>query len=124
MVLKHDIKNMETQKQEQTKYVQTVMKEKNSLNLELPLVPQMGENLDAWIAHVACKKNIVVSALSFHDIIHELALKKYLSLYTETTGLRSYHQDRLFSIIISDGDMAYYFNFIQYANLDWPYVLP
>lgn len=34
-----------------------------------------------------------------------------MSLDTETTGLRIYHADRLFSIILSDGVESFYFNF-------------
>jgi len=37
--------------------------------------------------------------------------KKVLALDTETTGLRSFHDDRLFSIIIADDETEYYFNF-------------
>lgn len=42
---------------------------------------------------------------------------------TETTGLRPYHGDRLFSLILSDGDVTHYFNFQTYAGLDPDFVL-
>lgn len=42
-----------------------------------------------------------------------------LSLDTETTGLRPYHGDRLFSLIIGVSDSeAYYFNFFIYTDPD------
>jgi len=44
-------------------------------------------------------------------------------LDTETTGLRVYSGDRLFSLILSDHDGAYYFNFQQYPDIDDCFVL-
>lgn len=44
-------------------------------------------------------------------IIARLETKKVLALDTETTGLRPWHGDRLFSIVISDGEIEYYFDF-------------
>ncbi len=43
---------------------------------------------------------------------------------TETTGLRAYHDDRIFSIIIADEEKSYYFNFQQYQDLAEDWVLP
>ncbi len=40
-----------------------------------------------------------------------------LSLDTETTGLRAYHGDRLFSIIIGDDYNQWYFNFQAYPGM-------
>lgn len=41
-----------------------------------------------------------------------------LALDTETQGLRVWQNDKLFSVIISDGHDSYYFNFQNYPNLD------
>lgn len=45
-------------------------------------------------------------------------------LDTETTGLRPYQGDRLFSLILSNDSHAYYFNFLAYQDLDEQWVLP
>jgi len=50
-------------------------------------------------------------------IVALLSKKSNLALDTETTGLRPYHGDRLFSIIINDGEKSYYFNFQKYSNI-------
>ena len=54
---------------------------------------------------------MIVSAENIDSIIDKLMLKNELALDTETTGLRKFHGDRLFSIIIHDGNQGYYFNF-------------
>ena len=51
-----------------------------------------------------------------------LQKRKALSLDTETTGLKWYNEDRIVSIIISDEEKDYYFNFKEYDGveaLDW-----
>lgn len=60
---------------------------------------------------------MIATRSGFEAIIDILSLEPLLSLDTETTGLRMYHGDRLFSIIIATGREAYYFNFIPYPNL-------
>src|SRR3990172_458775 len=50
-------------------------------------------------------------------IVEKWGGTKKLSLDTETTGLRPYHGDRFFSIIISDGENSEYFNFKPYPGL-------
>lgn len=62
---------------------------------------------------------MVVSRSSFDLVLERLQALKKLSVDTETTGVRPYHGDRLFSIIIAgrttpDKIDSYYFNF-------WPY---
>lgn len=47
----------------------------------------------------------------------------YWSLDTETTGLQPYLGDRLFSIIVSNGKEAYYFNTLAYPDFGWEGVL-
>lgn len=54
---------------------------------------------------------MIVTRTSFNEVLALLSLKTYLSLDTETSGLRMYHGDRLFSIIVAYKDDAYYFNF-------------
>lgn len=64
---------------------------------------------------------MIVRRSSFEDFINECRTKEFLGLDTETTGLRPYHGDRLFSIIISHADKAYYLNFKKdYADLPEP----
>lgn len=54
---------------------------------------------------------MVVSRERFLDVLHELQGFRTLSLDTETTGLRPYHGDRVFSIAISTENTQYYFSF-------------
>lgn len=58
---------------------------------------------------------MLVSRGSFDLILERLRLSTKLSLDTETTGLRPYHGDRLFSLILAHEEegkpKAYYFNF-------------
>lgn len=54
---------------------------------------------------------MIVTRTGFHSIINQLLAEPRLALDTETTGLRAYHGDRLFSIIISTEHQPYYFNF-------------
>lgn len=65
---------------------------------------------------------MIVTRELFSPIIARLKDAKILALDTETTGLRSYHGDRLFSIIIAAKDIegkvhAFYFNFTAYEGL-------
>jgi DNA polymerase-1 len=67
---------------------------------------------------------MVVTRSSFDQALECLQEKSTLSLDTETTGLRPFHGDRLFSIIIGyDTDKAFYFNFQAYPDLTAEYVL-
>lgn len=54
---------------------------------------------------------MIVSEENFSSVLYELKKKTILALDTETTGLRSFHGDELFSIIIADERNEYYFNF-------------
>lgn len=63
---------------------------------------------------------MIVTQASFSGTIQHLRLSQYLGLDTETTGLRMYHGDRLFSIIIADRDEAFYFNFKEYPGEELP----
>lgn len=53
----------------------------------------------------------IVSDNELSSVLDALALKKVLSIDTETTGLRPHHGDEIFSIIIADEAEEYYFNF-------------
>lgn len=60
----------------------------------------------------------IVERENFDEVVKYLASFSRLALDTETYGLRPYHGDRLFSIIIAPGrDEAYYFNFQPYPDL-------
>lgn len=62
---------------------------------------------------------MIVTRSNFEEVIAHLAEAPRLALDTETTGLRPYHGDRLFSIIIADGPQSgYYLNFKVYEDSD------
>lgn len=52
------------------------------------------------------------------EVLLKLAGYSHLALDTETTGLRPYHGDRLFSLVIATDKDAFYFNFQGYPGLD------
>lgn len=54
---------------------------------------------------------MLVTRENFYDIMHIISGETWVSLDTETTGLKPYQQDRLFSIIIGRQTDAFYFNF-------------
>ncbi len=69
----------------------------------------------------------VVGRSTFDGVVDLLAASPRLSVDTETTGLRPYHGDRLFSIIIGYGagerTEGFYFNFQPYEGLAAEWVL-
>lgn len=67
---------------------------------------------------------MLVSIEDFDGAIAELIICDKLSLDTETTGLDSYKDASLFSVIISTDNMNFYFNFNQYDGLNNRHVLP
>lgn len=60
-----------------------------------------------------------VTVEDFESVVALLGRKCFLSFDTETTGLRSFHGDRVFSIIIGDDRDVYYFNFQNYNTDDY-----
>lgn len=54
---------------------------------------------------------MIVSSRDLSAVLNKLHQSKLKSLDTETTGLRWYDNDKLFSIIIADEFESYYFNF-------------
>lgn len=60
---------------------------------------------------------------NFKSALTTLAAPGRYSLDTETTGLRLYQEDRLFSVIIGSESGTHYFNFLSYPDLDPDYVL-
>lgn len=56
-------------------------------------------------------QKVFVKLADYHATLRALARDGKYSLDTETTGLRGYHNDKLFSIIIADAEAAYYFDF-------------
>lgn len=64
---------------------------------------------------------MIVTRENLHDVLKELRQATDLTVDCETTGLRPYHGDRLFSVIIAtlvDQKIAsYYFNFQAYPEL-------
>lgn len=66
----------------------------------------------------------VVSRDEFDRVLDWLRDCKVLSLDTETTGLRPYHGDKLFSLIIgTTPSHSWYFNFQPYSGLDPQFLL-
>lgn len=66
----------------------------------------------------------MVSLKDFDSVIEKLSKETILSLDCETTGLRVWQKDRLFSIIIATMTEQFYFNFNdQYPGIDPQYIL-
>lgn len=84
----------------------TAANETSSLTIEAALQRRGEPEID-------CR---VVTMYSLRSTILELLKCRKLALDTETTGLRPYHGDRLFSLILSTASQAWYFNF----NVDAP----
>lgn len=66
---------------------------------------------------------MVVGQKDFDAALAYLLTRRKLALDTETFGLRPYHGDRLFSIIIADDEKVFYFNFKPYPGLSQDFVL-
>lgn len=66
---------------------------------------------------------MLVTRSNFESVVSSLQQSNKLALDTETSGLRAWHGDRLFSIIIADGQTSYYFNFQPYAGIEPDQVL-
>lgn len=60
---------------------------------------------------------MIVTRSNFLDVLVHLQTCSELALDTETTGLRPYHGDEFFSLIICDGKTSYYFNFNEYPEI-------
>jgi DNA polymerase I len=60
--------------------------------------------------------NIYVTPENLELIVKELEQYPQLAVDTETTGLRIYQQDRLFSVVVSTGTANYYFNYKDYGD--------
>jgi len=56
---------------------------------------------------------MIVTNDNFQQVLFDIFNARDLSVDTETTGLRPYHGDRLFSAVVSLGESSYYFNFNQ-----------
>lgn len=59
---------------------------------------------------------MIVSRENFSSVLSDLLKESALACDTETTGLRMYKGDRLFSIIIASDKAEYYFNFALYEG--------
>ena len=59
---------------------------------------------------------IIATRDTFESVLETLMEEPRLSLDTETTGLRPFHGDRLFSVIIANATEEYYFNFWAYED--------
>lgn len=65
--------------------------------------------------------NVLVTPDTFEDAGIKIRASKYVAVDTETTGLMRWHEDRLFSIVVSNGEDTFYFNFLDYSgNLGYP----
>jgi DNA polymerase I len=59
---------------------------------------------------------IKVSTTNLSECLDKLSCLDIMSIDTETTGLRRWHQDKLFSIVISTGQETFYFNYQNYRE--------
>lgn len=66
---------------------------------------------------------MLVTRKNLGEVLSQLTTGTY-AIDVETNGLRAYHGDRLFSLIIADGNTSWYFNFQAYKGLDDGWVLP
>lgn len=60
---------------------------------------------------------MIVTNENFDKIIYSILDSPMLALDTETTGLRPYHGDRVFSAILSTATDSFYFNFGEYEEV-------
>lgn len=75
---------------------------------------------------------MVVTRSNFDTVLQELMQAKELAADSETTGLRPFHGDRLFSLILAPGEISggtlrvepRYFNFYPYPGIPTDQVLP
>lgn len=59
---------------------------------------------------------MIVTEETVNQIVNHLSSPGSYACDTETTGLSLFKGDRLFSIVISDAEEDYYFNFLPYPN--------
>lgn len=67
---------------------------------------------------------MLVTRKELKSVLAKLAKEPELALDTETTGLRPWQGDRLFSIIIASATETFYFNFQEYPLVPGDWVLP
>lgn len=67
---------------------------------------------------------MIVKRSDFSHVVNLLDCPGERGLDTETTGLKAYHQDCLFSLVIADEGKVFYFNFQEYEGLSDDWVLP
>ena len=60
---------------------------------------------------------MIVTNENIHQVIRAISDSPMLALDTETTGLRPYHGDRVFSAILSNHSDSFYFNFGEYEEV-------
>lgn len=66
---------------------------------------------------------IIVTEQMLPSVIAELSSCNFIGLDTETTGLSSFHGDRIFSLALAAGSKTFYFNFQQYAEIPSAFIL-
>jgi len=59
---------------------------------------------------------MLVSLENFEPVLQEILSEKLIGVDTETTGLRAYHGDQIFSLIITTEKSDFYFNFNEYPG--------
>lgn len=63
------------------------------------------------------QNEVLVTEEIIDSVLEELKSEPVLAVDTETTGLRPFHSDEIFSIIVSSPTKDYYFNFNWYSEL-------
>ncbi len=62
-------------------------------------------------------KKIAVNEQNLSEVLAAIKSEPFPAVDTETTGLRHFHQDRIFSVIVACADdVVYYFNFQDYSK--------
>ena len=66
----------------------------------------------------------IVRRNEFDALVSSFSATGVYACDTETTGLRAYQGDRLFSVILANAENSYYLNFLAYAGLPEDWFLP
>jgi DNA polymerase-1 len=61
---------------------------------------------------------MLVSTENYEAVLQEILQENFIAVDTETTGLRAYHGDQIFSLIITTEKSDFYFNFNEYPGVE------
>jgi DNA polymerase I-like protein with 3'-5' exonuclease and polymerase domains len=75
------------------------------------------------VTHVKWSASVLIGKSNFEEFLSRFTRAKRFSFDCETTGLRPYHGDRLFSIAFADAEGGVYLNFQAAPDIPAEYVL-